>query len=224
MESYKVKTPEIFLDPKQRIEKLIELLEKQYPDAKTALNFTNPLEILLATILSAQTTDVTVNKVTKNLFKKYNTAEDYVKADIVELEQVIHSTGFYHNKAKNLQKCCQLLVEKFHSQVPKTMDDLVELPGVARKTANIVLFNAYGITAGIAVDTHVTRLSQRLGLTQQKDQNKIEQDLMQITPKEKWIPLTDLLIFHGRNVCKARKPQCEVCVLNKICPSAFTLD
>ncbi len=219
-----MKTPEIFLEPKQRVEKLIELLEKQYPDAKTALNFTNPLEILLATILSAQTTDVTVNKVTKNLFKKYHTAEDYVKADIVELEQVIHSTGFYHNKAKNLQKCCQLLVEKFHSQVPKTMDDLVELPGVARKTANIVLFNAYGITAGIAVDTHVTRLSQRLGLTQQKDQNKIEQDLMQITPKEKWMPLTDLLIFHGRNVCKARKPQCEVCVLNKICPSAFTLD
>ncbi len=219
-----MKTPEIFLEPKQRVEKLIELLEKQYPDAKTALNFTNPLEILLATILSAQTTDVTVNKVTKNLFKKYHTAEDYVKADIEELEQVIHSTGFYHNKAKNLQKCCQLLVEKFHSQVPKTMDDLVEFPGVARKTANIVLFNAYGITAGIAVDTHVTRLSQRLGLTQQKDQNKIEQDLMQITPKEKWMPLTDLLIFHGRNVCKARKPQCEVCVLNKICPSAFTLD
>lgn len=219
-----MKTPEIFLEPKQRVEKIIELLEKQYPDAKTALNFRNPLEILLATILSAQTTDVTVNIVTKNLFKKYHTAEDYVNADIVELEQVIHSTGFYHNKAKNLQKCCQLLVEKFHSEVPKTMDELVELPGVARKTANIVLFNAYGITAGIAVDTHVTRLSQRLGLTQQKDQNKIEQDLMQITPKEKWMPITDLLIFQGRNVCKAKKPQCEVCFLNKICPSAFTLD
>jgi len=219
-----VKTPEIHLEPKQRVEKIIELIEKQYPNAKTALNFTNPLEILLATILSAQTTDVTVNIVTKNLFKKYRTAEDYVNADIVELEQVIHSTGFYHNKAKNLQKCCQLLVEKFHSQVPKTMEELLELPGVARKTANIVLYNAFGITAGIAVDTHVTRLSQRLGLTQQKDQNKIEQDLMQITPKEKWMPLTDLLIFHGRNVCKAKKPNCEVCVLNKICPSAFTID
>jgi endonuclease III len=219
-----VKTPVIHLEPKQRVEKIIELIEKQYPNAKTALNFTNPLEILLATILSAQTTDVTVNIVTRNLFKKYRTAEDYVNADIVELEQVIHSTGFYHNKAKNLQKCCQLLVEKFHSQVPKTMEELLELPGVARKTANIVLYNAFGITAGIAVDTHVTRLSQRLGLTQQKNQNKIEQDLMQITPKEKWMPLTDLLIFHGRNVCKAKKPRCEVCVLNKICPSAFTFD
>jgi endonuclease-3 len=219
-----VKTPVIHLEPKQRVEKIIELIEKQYPNAKTALNFTNPLEILLATILSAQTTDVTVNIVTRNLFKKYRTAEDYVNADIVELEQVIHSTGFYHNKAKNLQKCCQLLVEKFHSQVPKTMEELLELPGVARKTANIVLYNAFGITAGIAVDTHVTRLSQRLGLTQQKDPNKIEQDLMQITPKEKWMRLTDLLIFHGRNVCKAKKPHCEVCVLNKICPSAFTID
>jgi endonuclease-3 len=219
-----VKTPETYFELKQRIEKIIELLEKQYPNAKTALNFTNPLEILLATILSAQTTDVTVNIVTKNLFKKYHTAEDYVNADIVELEQVIHSTGFYHNKAKNLQKCCQLLVEKFHSQVPKTMEELLELQGVARKTANIVLYNAYGITAGIAVDTHVTRLSQRLGLTQQKDQNKIEKDLMQITPKEKWMPLTDLLIFHGRNVCKAKKPHCEICILNKICPSAFTFD
>jgi endonuclease-3 len=219
-----VKTPVIHLEPKQRVEKIIELIEKQYPNAKTALNFTNPLEILLATILSAQTTDVTVNIVTRNLFKKYRTAEDYVNADIVELEQVIHSTGFYHNKAKNLQKCCQLLVEKFHSQVPKTMEELLELPGVARKTANIVLYNAFGITAGIAVDTHVTRLSQRLGLTQQKNQNKIEQDLMQITPKEKWMPLTDLLIFHGRNVCKAKKPHCEVCVLNKICPSAFIIN
>jgi endonuclease III len=219
-----VKTPVIHLEPKQRVEKIIELIEKQYPNAKTALNFTNPLEILLATILSAQTTDVTVNIVTRNLFKKYRTAEDYVNADIVELEQVIHSTGFYHNKAKNLQKCCQLLIEKFHSQVPKTMEELLELPGVARKTANIVLYNAFGITAGIAVDTHVTRLSQRLGLTQQKNQNKIEQDLMQITPKEKWMPLTDLLIFHGRNVCNAKKPHCEVCVLNKICPSAFTIN
>ena len=163
-----LKTPEIYLEPKQRTEKVIELLEKQYPNAKTALNYTNPLEILVATMLSAQTTDVTVNMVTQNLFKKYHTPEDYANADIKELEQDIHSTGFYHNKAKNLQKCCQLLVEKFHSQVPKTMEELLELPGVARKTANIVLYNAYGITAGIAVDTHVTRLSQRLGLTRAK--------------------------------------------------------
>ena len=217
-----MKKPEIYLEPKQRTAKIIELLEKQYPNAKTALNYTNPLEILVATMLSAQTTDVTVNIVTKTLFKKYHTAEDYANADIKELEQTIHSTGFYHNKAKNLKKCCQLLVEKFHSQVPKTMEELIELPGVARKTANIVLYNAYGTVVGIAVDTHVRRLSERLGLTQQKDQNKIEQDLMQITPKEKWMQLTDLLIFHGRQVCMAKKPKCEVCVLNKICPSAFT--
>lgn len=219
-----MKKPEIYLEPKHRVEKIIEILEIQYPSAKTALNFTNPLEILIATILSAQTTDVTVNAVTKELFKRYQTAKDYANANIEELEQVVHSTGFYHNKAKNIQKCCQLLVEKFQSQVPKTMEELLELPGVARKTANIVLYNAFGVTAGIAIDTHVTRLSQRLGLTQQKDQNKIEKDLMQITPKEKWMPLTDLLIFHGRKVCNAKKPHCEVCVLNKICPSVFTFN
>jgi endonuclease III len=217
-----LKRPEIYLEPKQRTEKIIELLEKQYPNAKTALNYSNPLEILVATMLSAQTTDVTVNIVTQTLFKKYHTPQDYANSDIKELEQDIHSTGFYHNKARNLQKCCQLLVEKFHSQVPKTMDELIELPGVARKTANIVLYNAYGTIAGIAVDTHVRRLSERLGLSQQKDQNKIEQDLMQLTPKEKWMELTDLLIFHGRQVCMAKKPKCEICVLNKICPSAFT--
>jgi endonuclease III len=217
-----LKKPEIYLEPKQQIEKIIELLEKRYPNAKTALNYTNPLEILVATILSAQTTDITVNIVTKTLFKKYHSPEDYANAEIKELEQDIHSTGFYHNKAKNLQNCCKLLVEKFHSQVPKTMEELLELPGVARKTANIVLYNAYGVTAGIAVDTHVMRLSQRLGLTEKKEQNKIENDLMQITPEDKWMPLTDLLIFHGRQICTAKKPKCEACVLNKICPSAFT--
>ena len=217
-----MKKPEIYLEPNQRTEKIIELLEKQYPNAKTALNYSNPLEILVATMLSAQTTDVRVNIVTQTLFKKYHTAEDYANADLKELEQDIHSTGFYHNKARNLQKCCQLLVEKFHSQVPRTMEELIELPGVARKTANIVLYNAYGTIVGIAVDTHVRRLSDRLGLTVQKDQDKIEQDLMLITPKEKWMILTDLLIFHGRQVCMAKKPKCEVCVLKKICPSAFT--
>ena len=216
-----MKKPEIYLDPKQRVEKIIELLEKQYPAAKTALNYSNPLEILVATMLSAQTTDERVNTVTKNLFKKYRTPEDYANADIKDLEQDIRSTGFYHNKAKNLQNCCKLLVEKFHSQVPKTMDELIELPGVARKTANIVLYNAYGTTAGIAVDTHVRRLSQRLGIAEHDDPVKIEQDLMQITPKTKWMELTDLLIFHGRQVCIARKPKCEICVLNKICPCAF---
>jgi endonuclease-3 len=217
-------TPEIYLEPKTRDAKVIELLEKLYPNAKTALNYNSPLEILVATMLSAQTTDVRVNIVTQTLFQKYKSAKDYADADIKDLEQDIHSTGFYHNKAKNLKACSQLLIEKFHGEVPKTMDELIELPGVARKTANIVLYNAYGVTAGIAVDTHVMRLSQRLGLTQEKDQNKIEQDLMAITPKEKWMPLTDLLIFHGRQVCTAKKPRCDLCVLNKICPSAFCFD
>ncbi len=217
-----MKRPEIFLEPKQRTAKIIELLEKQFPNAKTALNYSDPLEILVATMLSAQTTDERVNIVTQKLFKKYRTPEDYVSVDIKELEQDIRSTGFYHNKARNLKKCCQLLVEKYHSQVPKTMDEMLELPGVARKTANIVLYNAYGIISGIAVDTHVRRLSQRLGLSEHDDPAKIEQDLMKITPKDKWMKLTDLLIFHGRQVCIARKPKCETCVLNKICPSAFT--
>lgn len=217
-------TPEIYLEPKARDAKIIALLEKLYPNAKTALNYKSPLEILVATMLSAQTTDVRVNIVTQTLFKKYQTAKDYADADIKELEADIHSTGFYHNKAKNLKACCRLLVEKFNGQVPKTMEELIELPGVARKTANIVLHNAYGVTAGIAVDTHVMRLSQRLRLTQEKDQDKIEQDLMAITPKEKWMQLTDLLIFHGRQVCNAKKPRCEICVLNKICPSAFCFE
>ena len=219
-----MRKPEIYLEPKDRVAKVIELLQKQYPNARTALNWTNPLELLVATMLSAQTTDIRVNIVTQTLFKKYHTAKDYANADIKELEQDIRSTGFYHNKARNLKACCQLLVNKFDGQVPKTMEELLELPGVARKTANIVLYNAYGITAGIAVDTHVTRLQQRLGLTQQNDQNKIEQDLMAITPKEKWMLLTDLLIFHGRQICTAKKPRCDICVLNKICPSAFTFN
>jgi len=216
-----MKKPEIYLEPKQRVTKIIELLEKQYPNAKTALNYSNPLEILVATMLSAQTTDERVNIVTQSLFKKYHTPQDYANADIKELEQDIRSTGFYHNKARNLQRCCQLLVEKYHSQVPKTMEEMLELPGVARKTANIVLYYAYDVIAGIAVDTHVRRVSQRLGISEHDDPVKIEQDLMQITPKDKWMKLTDLLIFHGRQVCFARKPKCEVCVLNKICPCAF---
>lgn len=217
-----MKNPEEHLEPKARTTKIIQLLEKEHPDAKIALNFSNPLELLVATMLSAQTTDVRVNLVTKSLFKKYTKPEDYANARLSELEEDIRSTGFYHNKAKNLQKTGQLLVEKFHSQIPKTMEEMLELPGVARKTANIVLFNAYGITAGIAVDTHVRRLAQRLGLSDKKDQDKIEQDLMQLLPKEQWMHLTDLLIFHGRRVCDAKKPNCTGCVLNKICPSAFT--
>jgi len=217
-----VKKPEIYLEPKARALKIIELLEKEHADAKVALHHSNPLELLVATMLSAQSTDETVNKITKNLFKKYTKPEDYANIDLKELEQDIRSTGFYHNKAKNLQNAAKMLVENYHSQVPKTMEELVELPGVARKTAHIVLTNAFGVVAGVAVDTHVRRLSQRLGLSENDDPNKIEQDLMRIVPKDKWMRITDLLIFHGRRVCTAKKPNCAGCVLNKICPSAFT--
>ena len=179
---------------------------------------------MVATILSAQATDEQINALTPKLFQKYATAEDYANADLAELEQDIRSSGFYRNKAKNLKKTGRLLVEQHNSEVPKTMKELVELPGVARKTANIVLFNAYGIIAGIAVDTHVNRLAQRLGLTKNTNQDKIEKDLMSIVPKDKWMRITDLLVFHGRRVCDARKPRCDVCVLNKLCPSAFTFN
>ena len=208
------------LDKRTRVMKIIELLE-EYPKAKTALHYTSPLEILVATILSAQCTDKRVNIVTKSLFKKYRTAEDYANADLAELEEAVRSTGFYRNKAKNIKMSGRMLVEKFNSQVPRTMSELLELPGVARKTANIVLSNAYGIIEGIAVDTHVRRLSKRLGLTENKNPNKIESDLMEIVPKSHWKRITDLLIFHGRNVCTSRNPKCSLCSLNKICPSAF---
>jgi endonuclease-3 len=212
------------LDNKARVLKIIELLEDEFPDVKIALHSTNPLEILVATILSAQCTDQRVNIVTKTLFKKYQRAKDYANADLKELEQDIKSTGFYHNKARNIKKCCRILVGKFHSQVPKTMEELLELPGVARKTANIVLQNAYGVVEGIAVDTHVRRVSARLGLTENKDQDKIEQDLMRIVPKDKWMRIADVFIFLGRRVCVARNPKCESCVLNRICPSTFTFN
>ena len=211
-----------FLEPKIQVNKVMELLEEEHADAKIELNYKNPLELLIATILSAQATDKQINALTPKLFRKYRKAEDYANVDLVELEQDIKSSGFYHNKAKNLKNSAKLLVEKHNSQVPKTMEDLVELPGVARKTANIVLFNAYGIISGIAVDTHVRRLAQRLGLTKNRNQDKIEKDLMRIVSKDKWMRITDLLIFHGRQVCNARKPRCDICVLNKICPSAFT--
>ena len=209
------------IDDRVRVLKIIELLEKEYPKAKTALNYTSPLEILVATMLSAQCTDKRVNVVTKSLFKKYKTAEDYANADLGELEEDVRSTGFYRNKARNIKRSGRMLVEKFDSQVPRTMNELLELPGVARKTANIVLSNAYGVIEGIAVDTHVRRLSKRLGLTENKNPNKIEKDLMEIVPKSHWKRITDLLIFHGRNICMAKKPKCSLCGLNKLCPSAF---
>jgi endonuclease-3 len=214
--------PEIYLEPKERAAKIIQLLEKEHADAKIALHYKTPLELLIATILSAQATDEQINAITPKLFKKYKDAEDYANADLTALEQDIKSSGFYHNKAKNIKNCCKLLVEKYHAKVPKTMAELVELPGVARKTANIVLTNAYGIVEGVAVDTHVRRLAQRLGLSEKDDPNKIEADLMRLVPKEQWGRITDLLIFHGRRVCTAKKPDCQGCVLNKICPCAFT--
>lgn len=217
-----MKRPEVYLEPEDRVLRIIELLEKEHPDAKISLNYSSPLELLVATIMSAQCTDERVNLVTKTLFRKYTKAEDYAEADLKELEQDVRSTGFYHNKAKNIKKAASLLVEKYNSQVPNTMEELLELSGVARKTANIVLFNAYGVVAGVAVDTHVRRLAQRLGLTENDDPNKIEKDLMNIVPKDCWMRIADLLIFHGRRVCPAKKPKCDVCVLNKICPSAFT--
>jgi endonuclease-3 len=216
-----VKKTEVNLDLKTRALQIMELLEREYSDAKIALNFTNPLELIVATILSAQCTDERVNIVTKALFKKYTKAEDYANAELAQLEQDIRSTGFYRNKAKHIKNCCQLLVARYNSQVPKTMTDLLELPGVARKTANIVLTNAYGIIEGVAVDTHVRRLTQRLGLTENDDPPKIEADLMGIVPRDKWMRITDLLIFHGRRVCTAKKPHCSACVLNRSCPSAF---
>jgi len=214
-----LKRPEIYLEPRQRALKVIELLEKEHPDAKIALNYSNPIELLVATILSAQCTDERVNIVTKTLFRKYSKAEDFANADVKELEQYIKSTGFYHNKARNIKGASSLLVEKYNSHVPCTMDELLELPGVARKTANIVLFNACGIVEGIAVDTHVRRLAQRLGLTENDDPNKIEKDLMGITAKSEWGNLSHLLIFHGRQICQAKKPKHKECVLFDVCPS-----
>lgn len=208
-------------DLKGKVLEIIELLEKEHPDAKIALHYTTPLELLVATILSAQCTDERVNMVTKKLFKKYRTPKDYANVDLEEFEQDIRSISFYRSKAKNIKRCCQILVEKFNSEVPRTMKGLLELPGVARKTANIVLSNAYDVIEGIVVDTHVRRVSKRLGLTKHDKADKVEKDLMEIVPKDKWKRVADLLIFHGRRVCNARKPKCEDCVLNHLCPSAF---
>jgi len=202
----------------------MELLEKEHPDAKIALHYSNPLELLVATMLSAQCTDRVVNEVTSSLFKKYQSAGDYAHANIRTLEREIRSTGFYHNKAKNLKRTAQVLAKNFAGHVPKTMDELLTLPGVARKTANIVLSNALGVIEGMAVDTHVRRLAQRLELSRNSNPDRIERDLMELVPRDKWPKFTDLLIFHGRRICAAKKPSCEKCVLSKLCPSAFKFD
>ncbi|HEV8590210.1 MAG TPA: endonuclease III [Pyrinomonadaceae bacterium] len=206
---------------KARTEQIIKLFKRAHPDAKCALNHSNPFELLVATILSAQCTDERVNKVTADLFRKYRKPEDYLKVPAVELQEDIRTTGFFRNKTKSIQGACAMLVDEFHGQVPKTMDELLKLPGVARKTANVVLGVAYGIPAGIVVDTHVTRVSRRLGLTKQKDAVKIEQDLMEFVPKKDWIIFSHLLIFHGRRICKARRPLCEECAVEKLCPSSI---
>jgi len=206
---------------KERTEQIIKLLKRAHPDAHCALNHSNAFELLIATILSAQCTDERVNIVTADLFRKYRKPEDYLKVRDTELQQDIKTTGFFRNKTKSIQGASRMLVEEFDSEVPRTMDELLQLPGVARKTANVVLGVAYGIAAGIVVDTHVSRLSQRLGLTKQKDAGKIEIDLMNLVPKKDWIIFSHLLIFHGRRICKARRPLCEECVVEKLCPSSL---
>lgn len=203
----------------EKVLEILNRLKREYPEPKTALNFKSPFELLVATILSAQTTDVHVNRVTESLFKKYKSVKDYADASPETLQQDLSSINFYKTKAKNIQGSAKMVLEGFNSKVPKTMDELMSLPGVARKTANIVLSNAYGINEGIAVDTHVRRLAYRLGLTKSEDPVKIEKDLMAITPKEEWGNLSHVLIFHGRKICQAKKPKHHECILYDICPS-----
>lgn len=208
---------------KKQIAEIINKLAPLYPGAKTALIYRTPFELLVATILSAQCTDARVNMVTNDLFQKYNTINDFANISPDELEQDIRSTGFYRNKAKNIIASAKMLVGKYNSKVPQTMEEFITLHGVARKTANVVLSEAYNKIEGIAVDTHVVRLSQRLGLSGQSDPDKIEKDLMSAAEKEDWPKISNLLILHGRRVCTAKKPNCSACVLNEICPGAFKI-
>ncbi len=206
--------------PTKRIGPILNALERTYPDADCSLNFSNALELLVATVLSAQCTDVLVNKVTADLFKKYRTAKDYAAANLATLERDVSRVNFYRNKAKSIKAACQLIVERFGGRVPNRMEDLVELPGVARKTANVVLGNAFGLQAGIVVDTHVMRLSQRMGLTAQTDRDKIEQDLMRLVPNPRWTRFGHQMIIHGRRCCTANAPKCRDCPLGpSLCPS-----
>ncbi len=206
---------------KKRARRIIDLLKREYPDAHCSLNHTSPLELLVATILSAQCTDERVNLVTADLFRKYRNCDDFARAPTVELEQDIRSTGFFRNKAKAIQGACRLIAEEHDGRVPDSMDALLKLPGVASKTANVVLGNAYGIASGVVVDTHVARLSERLKLSVQKSPEKIEQDLTSLVPEKDWIVFPHLLIAHGRKICKARTPLCAECVLEPLCPSSL---
>ena len=203
-----------------RTKKITAILHKTYPDPKVALDFSSPLQLLIATILSAQCTDVRVNKVTPGLFRKYRSAKDFADAKQEDLEQDIRSTGFYHNKAKSIISCCKSIVEKHKGKVPETMEELVELGGVGRKTANCVLGGAFGINSGVVVDTHVRRVSQRLALSANDDPEKIELDLMQLVPQSEWYAFGNMLVWHGRKICDARKPNCLECPLQNLCPSA----
>ncbi len=200
--------------------KIIAILKKLHPNAQCALNFKNPHELLIATILSAQCTDERVNKVTEKLFKKYKTIKDFANADLLEFEKDIYSTGFYRNKAKNIISTAKILDKEYNGKVPKDFDELLKLPGVARKTANCVMGNAFNIATGVVVDTHVSRITQLLGLTENTSPEKIEKDLIEIIPKEEWINFSHLIIHHGRKICIARRPKCEICKLKKICPSS----
>jgi endonuclease-3 len=204
---------------RQRIEKIWPLLKKAYPDARIALEFVNPLELLISTILSAQCTDVRVNMVTKVLYKKYKSASDWAEADLKEIEEGIRSTGFFRNKAINIKGACTKIIEQYDGKVPGTMEELLTLPGVGRKTANCVLGDAFGIP-GITCDTHVIRLSRRLGLSENSDPVKLEFDLAEIVPRANWTSFSHLLIHHGRNVCRARKPNCDNCPVSEHCPAA----
>lgn len=208
-------------DNRHNFDRIWALLKEEYPEVKPSLNYSNPLELLIATVLSAQSTDVQINKVTEKLFKKYRTAEDYAKADLRELEIDIYSSGFYKNKAKNIKDAARLIVERYNGEVPQTMEELITLPGVGRKTANIVLTRGFGIVEGIAVDTHVKRVSRRLGFTKNLDPLKIEQDLILLAPKEALDSLSMALIYHGRKICQARRPKCEICAVNQLCPSSL---
>jgi endonuclease-3 len=205
----------------EQVTAILAELRHLYPDARTSLNFSNPLELLVATMLSAQSTDVLVNRVTANLFKKYRRVEDYATVSQEELEKDIQSTGFYHIKAKNIRAAAQRIMTNYDGEVPRRMEDLVTLPGVGRKTANVVLGNAFGIVEGIVVDTHVGRLARRFGWTTNQDPVQVEQDLMRIIPRKDWLDLSHMLIYHGRAICLARKPLCAQCALVHLCPSAF---
>lgn len=205
----------------KRVQAILGRVAEAYPAAKCTLDHTSALELLVATILSAQCTDDRVNVVTKDLFRKYRSAEDYVRVPQDELEQDVHTCGFYRNKAKAIQGTCRLLLERHGGKVPRTMEAMLELPGVARKTASVVLGNAYGVIEGIVVDTHVARLARRMGLTRQRDPDKIERDLMGLVPRAQWLSLSHRLIAHGRRICDARRPVCGECTLNSVCPSAF---